>query len=35
MLPYLATVFGLVVFSAYRIWRLKQEKIAAMGRQAA
>ncbi|MDR2509393.1 MAG: ABC transporter permease [Spirochaetaceae bacterium] len=27
MIPYLATVFGLVVFSAFRSWRLKQEKI--------
>jgi simple sugar transport system permease protein len=35
MLPYLATVFGLVVFSAYRIWRLKQEKIAAIKDRAA
>lgn len=30
MIPYLATVFGLVVFSAFRMWRLKQQRIAAM-----
>jgi simple sugar transport system permease protein len=30
MLPYLATVFGLVIFSALRIWRLKKQKAAAL-----
>ena len=30
MVPYLATVFGLVVFSAARIWRLKGRKAAAL-----
>ncbi|GHV76919.1 ABC transporter permease [Spirochaetia bacterium] len=31
MVPYLATVFGLVVFSALRIWRLKAQKSAFIG----
>jgi simple sugar transport system permease protein len=30
MVPYLATVFGLVVFSAARTWRLKGRKAAAL-----
>ncbi|MDR2053918.1 MAG: ABC transporter permease [Treponema sp.] len=30
IIPYLATVFGLVVFSTLRIWRLKGQKAAAL-----
>jgi ABC-type uncharacterized transport system permease subunit len=30
IIPYLATVLGLVIFSALQIWRLKGRKIAAL-----
>ena len=30
IVPYLATVFGLVIFSAFRNWKLKEQKAAAL-----
>ncbi|MCL2126624.1 MAG: ABC transporter permease [Treponema sp.] len=33
IVPYLATVFGLVIFSAFRNWKLKEQKAAALRRQ--